>query len=354
MNEPAEEIEDEPKPPRRHRGPVGLAAIALLVAVAAVVVVAWTLWHLQHTTRADAAARRQDSASIAKLESQIQAGDQQAQAGTQRIGNLESRLDDLRTRTQGLDRRLANLETAYATLSGQQQSGHDTLLLNDAEMLLRTAGQRYELFHDASGAVKAYTQAIDALAEVQNPAYAPVRASAITERDALSAAAPPSRQAALNALSALRSQTASLPLASAEPAHAASVSKPGFWSRVGHAFSGIVSVTRESAPASPPAATRFARDTLGLDLAQAQEALLAFDDGAYHTALQQADAVLAAQFDTHDSAVQAARTQIANLLSQRAAGPPPKLGGALAQLQALRASQTPPAPAPESTAGSAQ
>lgn len=353
MNEPAEDIEDEPKPPRRHRGPLGLAAIALLVAIAALVVAAWSLWHLQRETHAAEAARRQGSASIAKLENQIQAGDQQAQAGTQRIGNLESRLDDLRTRTQGLDRRLANLETAYATLSGQQQSGHDTLLLNDAEMLLRSGEQRYELFHDAPGALKAYSQAIDVLAQVQNPAYAPVRASATTERDALAAAAPPSRQAALDALTDLRNEAASLPLASAAPASASTVSKPGFWSRVGHAFSGIVSVSREKGPAAPPTATRFAHDTLALDLAQAQEALLAFQDGAYHTALEQADAVLAAQFDTHDSAVQAARSRIANLLSQHAAGPPPKLGGALAQLQALRASQTPP-PAPASTAGGAQ
>lgn len=352
--DPIEDSADEPTPRPRPGGAARvLAALAILLALAALAVAAWSVWHLQRATRADAAARRQDAATIASLQNQIQAGDRQAQAGNQRIGGLESRLEDLRTATQGLDRRLANLESAYATLSGQQQSGRDAVLLNDAEMLLRTGAQRYELFHDATGALKAYDQAIDVLAQVQNPAYAPVRASAITERDALSAAAPPSRQAALDALSALRHRAATLPLASAAPATATSASNPGFWSRVGRAFSGIVSVSHDNG-AHPPVDARFARDTLALDLAQAQEALLAFDDGPYREALQQADAILASQFDADDAGVRAARADIANLLAQRTSGPAPSLGGALAQLQALRASQNPPVPASPATAASAQ
>lgn len=130
------------------------------------------------------------------------------------------------------------------------QTGRDTLLLNDAEMLLRTGQQRYELFHDGAGALKAYSQAIEVLAQVQNPAYAPVRASAITERDALAATAPPSRQTALDTLSTLRGKVASLPLATAATA-APSSAKPGFWSRVGNAFSGVVRVSRENGRTSP-------------------------------------------------------------------------------------------------------
>ncbi|TAN03762.1 MAG: hypothetical protein EPN36_11575 [Rhodanobacteraceae bacterium] len=343
---------DDDATERKPRGrPPGLAALAILVAIVALAVAAWSVWRLHRFAHDELAANKQQAATIATLQSQLAAGNQQAQAGSQRIGNLETKLDDLRNTTQGLDRRIANLETAYTTLSGQQQSGHDTLLLNDAEMLLRTGQQRYELFHDTAGALKAYTQAIAVLAQVQNPAYAPVRASAETERDALAAAAPPSRQTALNTLSSLRSKVAALPLASVESAAAASAppQKPGFWSRVGHAFSGIVSVSRDNG-SHPLADTRFARQTLALDLAQAQESLLAFDDDTYRAALQRADAMLAAQFDTRDAGVQQARTEIAGLLAQRGAGPAPKLGGALAQLQSLRASQ-PAAPAPASTAG---
>ncbi|HKT42631.1 MAG TPA: hypothetical protein VJQ86_09805, partial [Rhodanobacteraceae bacterium] len=85
---------------------------------------------------------------------------------------------------------------------------------------------------------------------------------------------------------------------------------------------------------------------------QAQEALLAFDDGTYRAALQRADAALSAQFDGSDAGVKDAGAQITNLLAQRSGGPAPKLGGALAQLQSLRASQ-PAAPAPASTKGGA-
>jgi len=344
-----------PRKPRKR--PPGLAALAILVALVALVVAAWSVWRLHRFTRDELSARQHDATTIAALQSQLAAGDEQARAGDHRIGKLESGLDDLRASTQGLDRRIANLETAYTNLSGQQQSAQDTVLLNDAEMLLRTGAQRYELFHDSAGALKAYSQAIEVLAQVRNPAYAPVRVSAATERDALAAAAPPSRQAALDTLSALRNKVASLPLASAESAAPASApsQKPGFWSRLGNAFSGIVKVSRDNGKSVSLTDAGFAQQTLALDLAQAQEALLAFDDATYRAALQRADAALAAQFDGGDDGVKDASTQITNLLAQHGGGPPPKLGGALAQLQSLRANQpATPAPAPASTAGSAK
>ncbi|WIG54388.1 MAG: hypothetical protein OJF61_000174 [Rhodanobacteraceae bacterium] len=347
--------DEQPAPRKSRKRTPGLAGLAILLALAALVVAAWSVWRLHHFANDELAARQRDAATIAALQSQLAAGDEQARAGDHRIGKLESGLDDLRATTQGLDRRIANLETAYTNLSGQQQSAQDTLLLNDAEMLLRTGAQRYDLFHDSAGALKAYAQAIDVLAQVQNPAYAPVRASATTERDALAAAAPPSRQAAPDALSTLRGKIASLPLASAEtaPASSAPPQKPGFWSRVGSALGGIVKVSRDNEAAAPLTDTRFARQTLAVDLAQAQEALLAFDDAAYRAALQRADATLDAQFDGNDAGVKDARAQITNLLAQHGGGPAPRLGGALAQLQSLRASQ-PAAPAPASSAGSAK
>lgn len=351
IEEPAEETVTEPAPRKLRTRPPGVAALAVIVAIVALVLAAGSVWRLQRFAQADAAARKQAAATIADLQNQLAAGNQQAQAGTHRIATLETGLDDLRNTAQGLDRRIANLETAFTHLSGQQQSGRDTLLLNDAEMLLRTGQQRYDLFHDSAGALKAYSQAIEVLAQVQNPAYAPVRASATTERDALAAAAPPSRQAALDTLSRLRSKTATLPLATGEPAAASSTAKPGFWSRIGRAFSGIVKVTHDNGGAAPLADPRLAPQALALDLAQAQEALLAFDDTDYREALQRADDLLAAQYDPQDAGVKDARAQIANLLAQRASGPAPQLGGALAQLQSLRASQAPAAPPSAASSG---
>lgn len=338
MSDEPEDSSAEPRPRKPRSGVPGLAALAILIAVLALALAGWSTWRLQQALRADTAAHAHTATTLASMQHQLAAGNEQTQASTHRLGGLEASVDDQRATTQGLSRRLANLETAYAALSGQQQSGRDTLLLNDAEMLLRTAQQRYELFHDGAGALKAYGQALDVLAQVQNPAYAPLRASVETERNALAAAAPPSRQAALDELSELRSKVTTLPLAATRTTpHPAAPESPGIWSRVEHAFGGIVKVTRDDRRV--PIDGRFARQALSLDLAQAQESLLAFDDGACRTALQHADATLAAQFNPVDAAVKDARAQIAGLLARQASAPAPTLGGALAQLQALRASQ---------------
>lgn len=339
-----------PAPERPRRRPLGLAAVATLVAIIALGLAAWTTWQLQRTLAAAEAARQDDAAALAGLRQQLAASDQRFEAGSQRTATLEQRLDDLRAAQRGLESRAANLETAFSNLSGQQQSGHDTLLLNDAEMLLRAGQQRYDLFHDTAGALKAYSQAVGVLAQVQDPAFAPVRASAATERNALAEAAPPSRQASLDKLSKLRSELPSWPLANPAGPAAASA-KQGFWSRLAHSFGSIVRVTRDDGGIEPPADARFARQSLALDLAQAQEALLAFDNAAYRAALQRADARLAAQFDAGDARIKEARSEIAAMLAQRGPGPAPRLGGALAQLQSLRASQA-PAGAPASATSS--
>lgn len=352
MSDDTEVPTDTPEPaaPRKPRG--GLAAIATIVAIIALALAAWSTWQLTRVRHAEQAAHQQSAAQLAELQSQLAAGDQQTKAGNHRLGALESNFDDLRSTVQGLGHRTTNLETALTNLSGQQQSGHDTLLLNDAEMLLRAGQQRFELFHDTQGALKAYTQAVAVLAQVQNPAFAPVRASAITERDALAASAPPARQSALDTLSALRGEAASLPLANsgASPDKPA---KPGFWSRIAHSFSGIVKVSHEDEHGAALPDTHFARQALALNLAQAQEAMLAFDQAAYRDALQRAAQVLATQFDAGNGAVIAARTRISNLLAQPGSGPKPQLGGALAQLKSLRTSQM-PAPAPAASSGSAK
>ncbi|HJP98542.1 MAG TPA: uroporphyrinogen-III C-methyltransferase [Rhodanobacteraceae bacterium] len=340
MIEDSDDDVTAPRPNKPRGRPLGLAAIAAVIAIIALGLAAWTTWRLQHTRAAADAARKQDAAALAGLQQQLAASNQHSEAADQRTATLEQRLDDLRTAQRGIESRAANLETALSNLSGQQQSGHDTLLLNDAEMLLRAGQQRYELFHDTAGALKAYSQAIDVLAQVQNPAYAPVRASATTERSALAAAAPPDRQASLDTLSRLRSKLPSWPLATAA-ANSPDSSRPGFWSRVAHSFGSIVKVTRDNGSTVAPADPRFARQALALDLAQAQEALLAFDHDTYREALQRADATLATQFDASDAGVKEARTDIADMLAQRGPGPAPRLGGALAQLQGLRASQAP-------------
>src|SRR5512146_651031 len=97
IEEPAEEPTPEPKP-RKPRGRIpGLAALAVIIAIVALAVAAWSVWRLQRFAHSEEAARKQDAATIANLQSQLAAGSQQAQAGNHRVGTLETGVDDLRT-----------------------------------------------------------------------------------------------------------------------------------------------------------------------------------------------------------------------------------------------------------------
>src|SRR5690348_947582 len=102
IEDPAKETTTEPAL-RKPRGRVpGLAALAVIVAIVALAVAAWSVWRLQQFAHSEEAARKQDAATIASLQSQLA-------AGTHRIATLETGVDDLRATAQGLGRRVANL-----------------------------------------------------------------------------------------------------------------------------------------------------------------------------------------------------------------------------------------------------
>ncbi len=306
-----------------------LAVLALLVAAAS----AWRVWQRNGTQDAQAAA----------LEARLAASEHEAAAARAQQQTLQNRLDDMQSelRTEhdaqnALDQRTRNLETAIGQISNQQFQGRDALLLDDAEFLLRAGQQRWTLFHDADAAVRAYALADDALAQVSDQVYPPVRSAIANERAALAAAAAPSRMHALDSLASLREQASTLPLAGPESAPHAQDN--GVLARAWHALSGVLRVERDNGASAPAADARIARELLALDLAQAQASLLAFDETGFSTAAQRADALLAARFDPDASEVRAARSQLQAVLNARAAAAAPQLGGALAQLRALRAS----------------
>lgn len=316
-----------------------VAALAILLALIALLLGGWSAWRLTRLQRDDSA-RIQQSARIATrvdaAERSLAAADKQQQASDQQLADADADARALRDNLQEIDQRTRNLETALGTLTDQQLNSRDALLLDDAEFLLRAGCQRFTLFHDANGALQAYTLADQALAHVQDPAFAPVRASVANERAALAAAAPPAREHALDMLNVLRAQLPSLPLAEPEIGAAKQVDK-GAWSHLWHALSGVLRIEHDGDAPLPAADARFARELAALDLAQAQAGLLAFDDPAFHAALARVDATLTAHFDPGATSVRAARADIRQLLATRPVISAPQLGGALAQLRDLRA-----------------
>jgi uroporphyrin-III C-methyltransferase len=323
-----------PAPRPRGGGSLVLAVLLALIAVGASGYIGWRQWQQEQGSAADNRSVASLQQRVATLETTLTTlGDQRS--------SLNQRLDDaaqvnrsLREELLGQAERTRHLEDAVAKLAEKTLSGRDGMLLDETESLLRMAGERYTLFHDAQGAAAAYALADQTLAAVNDGAFSGLRQSVNAEREALAKSQPASQAGALQQLVALRGGLADLPLKPLD-SHAAEATDA--WSRIRRALAGVVSVQRDNGAPLAVADARFARELAALDLAQAQAALLAYDSKGYAAALQRVDAALASQFDGSAPAVQQARETLKQLAGQLPANAPVQLGAALTELRNLRA-----------------
>jgi uroporphyrin-3 C-methyltransferase len=318
----------------RGGGSLALAVLLALIALGASGYIGWRQWQQEQGSAAD-------NQSVASLQQRVATLETTLTALGDQSGSLNQRLDDaaqvnrsLREELLGQAERTRHLEDAVAKLAEKTLSGRDGMLLDETESLLRMAGERYTLFHDAQGAAAAYALADQTLAAVNDGAFTGLRQSVNAEREALVKSQPASQAGALQQLVALRGDLADLPLKPLD-SHAAEATDA--WSRIRHALAGVVSVQRDDGAPLAVADARFARELAALDLAQAQAALLAYDSKGYAAALQRVDAALASQFDGSAPAVQQARETLKQLASQLPANAPVQLGAALTELRNLRA-----------------
>jgi uroporphyrin-3 C-methyltransferase len=318
----------------RGGGSLALAVLLALIAVGASGYIGWRQWQQEQGSAAD-------NQSVASLQQRVATLETTLTALGDQSGSLNQRLDDaaqvnrsLREELLGQAERTRHLEDAVAKLAEKTLSGRDGMLLDETESLLRMAGERYTLFHDAQGAAAAYALADQTLAAVNDGAFTGLRQSVNAEREALAKSQPASQAGALQQLVALRGDLADLPLKPLD-SHAAEATDA--WSRIRRALAGVVSVQRDDGAPLAVADARFARELAALDLAQAQAALLAYDSKGYAAALQRVDAALASQFDGSAPAVQQARETLKQLASQLPANAPVQLGAALTELRNLRA-----------------
>ncbi|NID04453.1 hypothetical protein HBF26_06125 [Luteibacter jiangsuensis] len=317
--------------PRRGGGALALAILLSLAALGAACYTAWTVWEM-----------RADLSEANGLRGQVDTLQAGVDGMREENANLRRRLNDAdavnrsaREEVLGVSERTRNLEDAVANLSERSLSGHDAMLLDEAESLLRMAKERFALFGDAAGALSAYDLADKTLAAVNDSAFAAVRQDVTAEREALAAVAPAARGNDLATLADLRAQVPTLPL-KRDDSTPEDGTPPGFWQRAGNALGSIVRVSRDDGSPVALADERIARELAALDVAHAEAALLAYDDAGRIAALKRADAALAAYFDTAAPAVKTARARIAALMGSQARGNEPKLGAALAELRNLR------------------
>jgi uroporphyrin-3 C-methyltransferase len=321
-------------PARRGSGTLAVALLLSLVAVGGASYVGWRQWQQEQGSVANHAAADALKQRVDALESAFGASDSERNLLRQRLSDADQVNRSLREEVLSQAERTRNLEDAVAKLSEKTLSGHDAMLLDETESLLRMAKERYDLFHDAQGAIAAYALADQTLAAVNDGAFSGLRQSMGAEREALTKTKAVDLDTALAALSNLRASMTDLPLKSLDSTSSSAAS--GGWSRIVGALNDVVKVQRTNGAPLSVADARFARELASIDLAQAQAALLASDRDAYIAALKRADAGIAAQFDANAAPVKQVRTQLATLMAQPP-GAPVQLGAALSELRNLRA-----------------
>ena len=331
---PSRPASHRPAPGPRGSGTLALAILLALIAAGASGYVGWRQWQQEQGAAVD-------TRNVASLQQRVETLETTLTAMGEQRGSLNQRLDDaaqvnrsLREELLGQAERTRHVEDAVARLAEKSLSGHDGMLLDETESLLRMASERYTLFHDAQGAAAAYALADQTLAAVNDGAFGGLRQSIEAEREALARSQPASQAAALQQLLALRGELATLPL---KPLDSGTAGGTDTWSRIRRALASVVSVQRDNGAPLAVADARLARELATLDLAQAQAALLAYDSKDYAAALQRADATLASQFDAAAPAVQQARATLRQLAAQLPAKPSVQLGAALTELRNLRA-----------------
>ncbi len=342
----------------RGGGSLALAVLLSLIAVGAAGYVGWQQWVQTQGVHATVLTTMDLQTRVSALETTLIGVSGERTSLNQRLNDAAAVNRSLREELLGQAGRTRNLEDAVAKLAEKSLSGHDALLLDETDSLLRMASERYSLFHDAQGAATAYALADQTLAAVNDGAFSTVRQDIDAERAALEKSQPGNQASALQQLTTLRGTLPTLPLKSLDSPNATQA--PDLWTRIRQAVVGVFSVHRDNGAPLAVADARFARELAALDLAQAQAALLASDSAAYAAALQRVDLSLSTQFDNSVPAVQQARTTLKQLAAALPTGAPIQLGGALTELRNLRAvhALTPAsdaaAPAASGTAGGAK
>jgi uroporphyrin-III C-methyltransferase len=327
---------NQPTPPARPAG--GALALALLLALIAIIgvgYIAWRQWQLLHVNAQALRTAAALAERVNTMERTLSTTSSQGNLLLQRLNDADQVNRSLREELLSHDQRMRDLEEAVGKLSEKTLSGQDAMRLDETESLLRMGAERYNLFHDTQGAAQAFALAGQTLAGVNDTAFNGVRQGIDAEHEALVKSQSTDPTQLTDSVMQLRNELPDLPLKPLDQPVAQE--SAGVWARIRHALYGVIQIQRDNGAPVDIADARIARELVALDLAQAQAALLAWDDEGSTAALKRADAGLAAQLDTQSAVVQQARQHIAAWLSQLKPSAPVKLGAALSELRNLRA-----------------
>ncbi len=342
----AQGVEPEPENPAPRSPRRTFRIVLILIILAALAVAAWFGWQWWQQQQRRVAAASQAShdqvAAVAELRQDNTTLQSQLQTSAQEQATLKTQLEAARKsgeamqgKLEGLSRRVTQLESAVSGLSQKQISGAERMRLEDVEMLLTQASQRYTLLHDGVSALAALRMARKQLADVDDPAFSGIARTLDDEISTLAATRPARRQSQLDQLEQLRQQWPALPL---KPLDKPETEAPatGAWARIWGALSTLVVVRREGGADDVGSGNRhLARQVGAIDLARAEAALLSNDPATALAAVQRASASLKRDYDPASSMVDKAQASLAQLAAQldQASRADVQLGAALTALR---------------------
>ncbi|WBA08592.1 uroporphyrinogen-III C-methyltransferase [Salinivibrio kushneri] len=269
------------------RGGILLGAIAIALALGSS---GWVFYHghQQATVLQNTVAAQQSH--ISRLEQDL---NQQQQAAEKAREQLK---DTTQTRLNQQDSSLASLQKAVAEVKGRRPNDW---LLAEADYLIRMAGRKIWLEHDAQSATALMEAADHRIAQLNDPSLMPIRQAMADDITALKAVKRVDRDGIVLRLTSMQQRVENLPLASAVIPEAEEVEKPvvsesvndwkhNLTTSVTDFVDNFITYRKRDGNVVPllsPTQSYYLQENLKNKLDQAMRAVYQGNDALYHEAL---------------------------------------------------------------------
>jgi uroporphyrin-3 C-methyltransferase len=256
----------------------------------------------------------------------------------QRLTDNSTRTDLLRDEMLGIGQRAALLEDSVRELNSSKRDAAQSLRLDEAELLLTMAAERWQLAGDVNGAIRATALADGVLASLRDPALLNLRQTLAQELAAMRALPRDPRAQAAGELDALE---AALPqLAATGPAQPAAESVPS-----GSGLQRLLNALVQIRPSGEqdllsPADRSAGEAALSLEIALARTALDRGDQIAFRASLRRMDSWLRRLY-ADGPLLRDRRARLQKLAALPLTVDLPIAGSSLAQLRELQRSHSP-------------
>jgi uroporphyrin-3 C-methyltransferase len=332
-----EVMSDTPVPVAKTHSRIGVVILSAVLIVA-LAVFAWVRLRVDSGEALIPAADLSTEALDRRLllaEQQVARLEQERAAVQQRLGESANRTNLLRDEVLGVSERAALIEDSVQ-LSRSDRSAMDSLRLNEAELLLIIAQERWQLSGDLAGTLQATELAATAINGLKDPQWLTLRQTVTRELAAYRGIEADPRAIARGELDALEALLPQLPAANSGDIEGSP--EPYGFERLLKALIRIQPTGQQTLIA--PAERQAAQTALALEIANARTALQLRQSAEFKNSVRRIDQWLNRLY-ADGKALQERRQRL-----QQSANAPlsialPEAGSTLSELQRLKQSVTP-------------